>query len=87
MPQAALIDDGITFDRVGRMKYNPDFHPNSGKPFTQSDLEYLCKYYYIDGVKSMAYAMGRTERVIAGKVYKLKVEGLFNYYKNLNVHW
>lgn len=43
--------DGITFDKMGRMQYNPIFHTNHGKPFTVSDLIYLCKYYGVDGAR------------------------------------
>ncbi|WP_052523802.1 hypothetical protein [Geobacillus kaustophilus] len=77
----------IEYDRWGRMKYHPEFHHNQGKPFTESDLEYLCKFYEIDGPKSISLALGKTERTIRTKVDQLKKRGLYEYYKNLNKYW
>nr|WP_275900502.1 DNA-entry nuclease [Anoxybacillus rupiensis] len=69
------------------MKYHPELHPNHGKPFTESDLEYLCKFYEFDGAESISLALGKTEHTILTKVYDLRKRGLFEYYKNLNKHW
>jgi hypothetical protein len=79
--------DGIEFDRLGRMSYHPEFHQNHGKPFSEEDLEYLCKYFEIDPVRTIAFALGRTEHTCASKVTYLKKRGLYDYYKNLNKHW
>jgi hypothetical protein len=79
--------DGIEFDRLGRMKFHPDFHQNHKTPFSQSDLEYLCKYFDVDPIRTIAFALGRTEHTCATKVSALKKQGLFEYYKNLNKHW
>jgi hypothetical protein len=75
------------YDNQGRLKYHPDFHPNHKKTFTESDLEYLCKYYEVDGKKKMSLALGKTETTVSMKVVLLKKNGLFDYYKNLNKHW
>ena len=77
----------IEYDRVGRMKYHPKYHKNHKKPFSESDLEYLCKFYDVDGAKLIAMALGRTEAAVNSKLNKLKKLGLFEYYKNLNKHW
>lgn len=77
----------ITYSKNGRMNYHPEFHPNKGKPFTESDLEYLCKYYDHDGGQLMAMALGRTVKVVLSKVAELRKKGLYDYYKNLNKHW
>ncbi len=79
--------DGIEFDKVGRIKLHPEFHPNHGKPFSESDLEYLCKYYEVDPIRTLAFALGRTEHTCTVRVWMLKKQGLFEYYKNLNKHW
>jgi hypothetical protein len=79
--------EAIRYDRHGRMMYHPKFHPNHGKQFTQSDLEYLCKYYDCDHKQSLAFALGKTEHTIRSKVNQLKKCGLFDYYKNLNRYW
>lgn len=83
----ADIEDGIQFDILGRMKYNPSYHENHGKPFTIEELEYMCKYYEIDGFRSMGFALGRTEHTIASKVSDLRKSGMFEFYKNLNRYW
>jgi predicted ArsR family transcriptional regulator len=75
------------YDRHGRMKYHPEFHKNHEKPFTESDLEYLCKFYDVDGAKLISLALGRTEATVRSKLSNLKKRGLFEYYKNLNKHW
>lgn len=77
----------IQFDRFGRMLYHPEYHDNHGKPFTESDLEYLCKYYEIDHSRSISFALGKTEHTLRAKVAYLKKNGLYEYYKNLNKYW
>lgn len=81
------LDECVEYDRFGRMQYNTVYHPNHGKPFTESDLEYLCKYYERDGFKLMAMALGKTEKTVAQKVAELRKQGRFDYYKRLNKHW
>jgi hypothetical protein len=61
--------------------------PNHRKPWKTSELEYLCKYYETDGMSSMAYILGRTEKTIASKFSALKKNGEYEYYKNLNKYW
>jgi len=67
--------------------YDPEFHHNQGKPFTESDLEYLCKYYEIDDIRTLSYAMGKTEKTLEDKVTELKKEGLYDYYKKMDKYW
>lgn len=77
----------ISYDKFGRMQYHPDFHFAHGKAFTQSDLEYICKFYEIDHARTIAFAIGKTEHTIRTKVSQLQKEGLYERYKNLNKHW
>lgn len=77
----------VEFDKYGRMKYHPDFHENHRKPFSESDLEYMCKYWELDSIKTMSLALGKTETTITQKVTHLRKCGEFEYYKNLNKHW
>lgn len=77
----------IEYDNLGRMKYHPSFHENHGKPFSESDLEYLCKYIDIDGVRSISMALGKTQMTVNSKLTELKKKKLFDHYKNLNKHW
>lgn len=80
-------DDGITYDKQGRMGYNPEFHFAHGKPFTESDLEYICKFYEVDEARTISFAIGKTEHTIRKRVDILKKQRLFEHYKNLNKYW
>ncbi|KIV57515.1 hypothetical protein TS65_09845 [Aneurinibacillus migulanus] len=71
----------ISYDSSGRMNFHPRLHPNQGKPFTEEEKEYLCKYYDIDGSLSMSYVLGRTQKSILNKISKLKRNGMFEYYR------
>jgi hypothetical protein len=82
-----LQESDFQYDRYGRMMYHPEVHPNHGKTYTQSDLEYLCKYWGVDDAKSLAFALGRPEHSLAAKVNELRKSSQFNYYKNLNKYW
>jgi len=77
----------LNYDNYGRLLYHPVLHPNHKKPYTESELEYLCKYWEVDGMKTMGMAMGRPEHSLATKINLLRKDNLFDYYKNLNKHW
>ncbi|MEK3955395.1 DNA-entry nuclease [Psychrobacillus sp. FSL K6-1464] len=77
----------IEYDRFGQMKYHPEYHENHRKPFSEPELEYMCKYWHLDSTKTMSLALGKTETTISQKVNELNKSGLFQYYKNLNKHW
>lgn len=64
-----------------------NFYPNTKKDFTISDLEYICKYYHHDSVNTIGLALGRKPSTIKAIVREMKKEELFDYYKNLNIHW
>lgn len=49
----------IEYDDWGRMKYHPDYHPNHGKAWSQSDVQYLKDYYSKIGPEEMSFALGR----------------------------
>lgn len=77
----------VTYDRLGRMDYNPEFHHNHCTKFTEADLEYMCKFYEVDPIQRLSMALGRTEKTIRNRVRELRVKGKYEYYKNLNKHW
>lgn len=77
----------VEYDSCGRMFYNPEFHPHHGESWSESDLEYLCKYHEYDGLKCMELALGRTQKTIASKITDMRKNGKYQYYKNLNKHW
>lgn len=67
--------DGITYDNAGRMKYHPDFHPNHNKSFTTDELEYICLYHKCDDMRSISYAIGRTENACRSALAIMKKDG------------
>lgn len=75
------------FDSRGYMKFNPDFHSRHGKPFTESDNEYICKFAEVDGFSTIGYALGRTASACQRQYYELRKQGLAEHYKSLNKHW
>jgi len=77
----SVLEEGITYDRSGRMEYHPDFHPNHQIPLTDEELEYLCKFYEVDPTRTIAFALGRTEHALRSKVNSLRRSGLYDYYK------
>ena len=77
----------ITYDSKGQMEYNPDFHENHKEKFTEYELEYLCKYFKIDGLKTISLALGRTEATVKAKVKNLRKQGLYEYYRDRSKYW
>lgn len=80
-PESDAID-GIEYDGFHRMRYHPEFHFNHGKPFSKDDLEYLCVFYEIDNIRTLAFALGKTEHVCRVKYMALKKAGRVEYYHN-----
>lgn len=60
-PDEDDMRDGITFDKLGRMEYHPDFHPNHGKPITLSEKIYIAKFYDTDGMRLVSFALAHGE--------------------------
>lgn len=85
--QQTMSNGSINYNRYNRMEFNPLYHFSHGKPFTESDLEYICKFYDYDGAKMTSLAIGKTEATISSKIHYLRKKGLYSYYKNLNKHW
>lgn len=65
----------IKYDACGRMKYNPDLHPNNGKPWSKEDLTYLINWYEIIGLEEMSMALERSEVTVAAKIAYLRKQG------------
>lgn len=74
----------IEYDECGRMQYHPSFHTNHGKSMTEEELEYLCKFHSVDGLESIALALGRTQMTLASKLTRLRKIGKYEYYRSLN---
>ncbi|MEH6848600.1 DNA-entry nuclease [Bacillus pseudomycoides] len=77
----------IQYDNQNRMRYHPEFHFAHKLPFSEEDLEYLCKFYDFDNTQAMSFALGKTEKAIVNQVSKLKKAGMFLFYKTLDKHY
>lgn len=77
-------NDCVEYDVNSRIRFNELLHFNQGELWTEDDTKYLCKYHEIDGLKSISLCLGRTSKSVAEKLLKLKKNGKYDYYRNLN---
>lgn len=75
------------YDSAKRLKYNPFYHPNQGKEWSLEDLMYICRFTNGRNSAELALAIGRTQATTAFKIYRLKKNGQFEYYKRLYKDW
>ncbi|MER2005847.1 MAG: DNA-entry nuclease [Psychrobacillus sp.] len=68
-----------------RMRYNPEFHENHGKPFTVKELSYMCAMWNSMKKADIALALGRTHGTVLSKAHQLRKSGQFEHFKNLGV--
>lgn len=80
-------EKNLEYDKYGRLKYHPAYHPNQGKAWTTKENIYLCKYYESNigrkgsNIKSLSLDMGRTVNSIRSQLLYLRKEGLYDIYK------
>ncbi len=77
----------LKYDRDGRLRYHPDFHHRQHRKYTLEELEYLCKFYDVDGAETIGLALGRTATSIMSKVKSLKATGEYEFYKGVNMFY
>jgi hypothetical protein len=78
------IEDGLEYSVSNhRMKYNPEYHENHGKPFTTQELIYMCSMWSGTKKSNIALALGRTHGTVLSKVYLLKKNGQFEHFRKL----
>lgn len=76
--------DGIRYTKSNhRMKYNPEFHENHGKPFTVKELVYMCSMWHSTKKADIAMALGRTHGTVLSKANSLRKSGEFEHFKKL----
>ena len=66
----------ITYDKHGRMNYNPELHDRQGKPWTTTEQNYLISHYELIGPEQMSLALGRTIHTVMTRAYELRKKGL-----------
>lgn len=71
----------VEFDRLGRMKTHPFYHPRQGVRMTEEEKEYLCRFFKHDGLKSMSMALGRTEKSVSDAYHRLRAKRKVHFYK------
>lgn len=77
----SVPEEGIEYDKRGRLMYHPELHPNQGKPFSDEETAYLCKFFEVDQMKSLSLALGRVEQSLEYRMVYLRKLGLIEYYK------
>ena len=75
-------EEGLEYNSMGEMLYNPLYHAPKGKPWTTEDLVYLCKYHDIDGIKKISLALDRTPRTCGSQIGNLRTSGMYQHYRN-----
>lgn len=73
----------VEYDSSGRMKYNPEFHKNTGKVWTDKELSYLCKMKDTTSLIDISLALERTYTSTMQKHYILRRRGLIDHYKSM----
>ncbi|MGE6893799.1 DNA-entry nuclease [Priestia flexa] len=87
MQEQPLTDLHVEYDDNYRILYHPEIHLKQGTPWSEEDLEYLCKYHEYDGLQSMSMALERTQTTIATKLVKLQQTGRYQRYKEKEKYW
>ncbi len=65
----------VAYDRYGRMRYHPDFHPNQSKPWLIKDQGFLIDYYEKLGPDEISLVLGRTIHSIMMRACELRKKG------------
>jgi hypothetical protein len=76
-------EPSFEYDNHGRIKYNPEIHDNHKKPYTTSELAYICANNGYGKRKDISFYTGRTETTIAAVIYSLRKKGMYEHYKRL----
>lgn len=69
-------EPNVTYDRWGRMNYNPMFHGKQNQPWTTTDQSYLIKNYELDGPEAVSLALERTIHTVMQRASELRKQGL-----------
>ena len=87
-----IIKNGCEYTKSnGRMKYNPEFCENHGRPYTTDDLIYICSVWDTMPKAEIAMAVGKTHGSVLSKKHYLTTNyidsekriTLFEHYKKL----
>lgn len=79
--------DGVKYRKSNkRMVYDPEFHDNHGKRWSEEDKAYLVQMRPAMKWKDLSLALGRTHDVCLYKYNQIKKQGKLKYYKNLDIY-
>lgn len=65
----------VCYDRYGRMRYHPSYHPRQKTPWTTSDEAYLIAHYVAQGPEHVSLALGRTIQTVMTRAWELRQQG------------
>ena len=57
------------------------------RSWTESELEYICRFNEYDGYRKVALGIDRPEGSVDKKLRDLKRDGLYEHYKNIRMYW
>ena len=70
-----MTSPDVTYDKLGRMQYHPDYHPNHKRDWTTRDIAYLIENYEKDGPEAVSLALGRTIHTVMHRACALRKAG------------
>lgn len=81
----SYIRDGLEYASYSRrLKYNPEFHENHRQGYTDDDLMYMVSMWESDMPKAeIAMAIGKTHSAVMRKIYLLRKQKKYEYYKEM----
>lgn len=78
--------DGVKYRKSNnRMVYDPEFHENHGKIWSEEDKAYLVQMRPAMKWNDLSLALGRTLDTCFYKYNQIKKQGKLEYYKNLEI--
>lgn len=82
MTETYIGDNGLIYTKSNRrLRYTPELHYRHGERWTKEELIELCGLWETMKKRDIALGLGRTESVCVSKVYHLRKNGLYEYYK------
>ena len=78
--------DGVKYRKSNnRMIYDPEFHENHGKRWSEEDKAYLVQMRPAMKWNDLSLALGRTIDTCFHKYSQIKKQGKLEYYKDLEI--
>ena len=70
------------YDSVGRTVYNPTIHTRQNNQWTTDQLKILCYMHKREALTDICLQLGRSETAVSQKLRELKLNNLYDTYRN-----